>query len=242
MRVRITTNCESTHIQLKRSSTSRALLPLISLFTLVLPACSSGQYLAIPGAVVLTEDWVSPAGVSTQAATVSVTSGNPALVAGDSVTLNVDFTSITEFPVTVVLFWTPEMEQLWEYDVSDDEALAGSVQIEFQALAEKPSEDSCYIPYHQQGWCAQPAESGVTQTMMWTQGTDSSSPGMFVPVTMAPETTGTDACAGFTIDDCCFTSGGIQSEGCNIVDCSCPDGTTDAGVQGDGTTLCMCPA
>lgn len=51
-----------------------------------------------------------------------------------------------------------------------------------------------------------------------------------------------DSCDGYTADDCCGGSDGIQVLQCSWDPaCDCPDGTTLAGTDSEGYLLCTCP-
>lgn len=219
-----------------RSATS-----IVAILALALGGCGPSQYLAIPGAFVteLNADDSLPA--TTQLPTVSVAAGDPALSVGESVTLNVDFSTITELEVTQIEIWVLEMPDImWIYEITEEEQTAGVVDIVVEAVEAKPSDDECYIPYHQQGYCAQDADAGVTTSILWVTDEAGSTAATLLPVTLDPVDAdgGDDACLSFTYDDCC----GVDVSACNIDDaCTCPDGTAqDILPAPEGTHTCSC--
>lgn len=219
-----------------RSATS-----IVALLALVLGGCGPSQYLAIPGAVVseFPGDGSLPT-LTAQQPTVSVAAGDPALSVGESVTLTIDYSTITEMEVTLILIWVQEVTDVWIWEITDDEQTAGKVDIVIEAVEEKPSDDECYIPYHQQGYCAQDAESGVTASVLWMGDGAGASGGTLLPITLDPgdASGGDDACFSFTYDDCC-TGGTVE---CSIDDaCGCPNGTSqDIYAPPEGMHTCSC--
>jgi hypothetical protein len=65
-----------------------------------------------------------------------------------------------------------------------------------------------------------------------------------VPLSLDPmQSSEDDACASFTVEDCCTGGDGISVVACYVSPpCGCPSGTSDGGTQGDGTTMCYCPS
>lgn len=223
-----------------RSATS-----LVALLALTVGGCGPRQYLAIPGAVVagFPGDGSLPT-LTAQQPTVSVVAGDPALLVGESVTFTIDYSTITEMEVTVILIWVLEVTDVWIYEITDEERTAGKVDLVIEAVGEEPSDDACYIPYHQQGYCAQDAESGVTASVLWMGDGDGASSGTPLPITLDPWNAGggDDACLSFTYADCCTGSTGVGVVECYIDDaCGCPDGTSqDIYAPAGGTHTCSC--
>jgi hypothetical protein len=208
---------------------------------LALTACGPQQILAIPGATLLPADTVSPT-ISQQAPVVSVLAGSTTLAVGQSATLRVDVTPITDYTVSGISLWTLELSQEWIYPLSAAEQAAGIADITMMALDREP--ESCTIPDHPSTACSQDADDGVSTGALWAEGEAGSGWGAPLPLRLPPAA-GTEAtCSTFTLDDCCFTSGGTQSLACWVDPaCGCPAGTSgDGTVLGDGTTMCTCPA
>lgn len=214
----------------------------IALLTL-LAACGAGQYVAIPGAWVDTDDAVNATQGTDQSPSLVITQGSSDLAIGQSVVYNVTFSSVTEITVEQLAFFIAPIPDVWIYELTEEQIAAGSVDIEIQATDTKPTEPSCTVEtrYGQHGWCASPAESGATEAVAWAQNDTTTSRGTPFPLTLAPVDEGTpDACSAFTAADCC-PGGGIYS--CAIdPSCKCPDGTGDGGIGGDGNQMCTCPA
>lgn len=222
----------------------RPIPSLILLLAVSMSACAPRQFLAIPGAELVQSDAISLPTSTTQVAVVTVIAGSPALTVGQSVTMTVDYSAVTEIAVTELQIFMLELTDVWIYTLTDDERNAGSVDIEVQATDEAPSQDACEIPYHQHGYCAQDAESGVTSSVLWAENADAATSGTLLPITLDPwnDGGGGDACFSFTRDDCCAGSGGIQAVECSIdAACGCPNGTSqDIYAPPPGTHTCTC--
>jgi hypothetical protein len=209
---------------------------------LLLSGCGTGQYLAIQGAWVDSEDLLETTTNGTaQVPVVTVTQGSSNLVLGESVTVNVDFSSITEIEVADITIVVVPVLATWVYELSDEEVAAGNVDLEISALESEPTDPSCEVNtrFGQNGWCAEPAESGVTEAVLWAQNKETNSMGVEFPLTLAAlGDTGSDACESFTYDDCCSSSETLL---CAIDPiCQCPEGTEPGEVGGDGLPRCMC--
>jgi hypothetical protein len=213
---------------------------------LLLSACGAGQYIAIPGAWVDTEDVLDSTSATTQAPTVTVVEGSSDLTLGESVTLNISFVAVTEIVIDQVTIFIAPLPDLWIYELSEDEVAAGSVDIEIQAVESEPPASSCEMntKYGQNGWCAEPAASGTTEAVVWAQNEETNSTGTPFALTLPALDSGTsDACTSFTLDDCCGGSTGISAVSCAIDPaCGCPDGTGGGDIGGDGYRQCTCPA
>ena len=208
---------------------------------ILLAACDH-QYLAIPGARQVAED-VPQHFVSTQQPTVTVVNGSPALVVGTSVRLKVDFSPVTDLPVTQILFMAKGTYGNWALELTPEEVAAGSVEVEVHALSEEPDDEWCRRNQRGSGGCSQLADEGVTFFGISPANATSMSIGS-APLTLPPLQTGSsDSCASFTAQDCCAGSPGISAVACYVsTPCGCPLGTTESGgVRADGTTMCMCP-
>ena len=210
------------------------------LAVLVLTSCGPQQYLAIPGAYAVA-DTTQVSGTA-QAPSVTVTQGSSDLVVGQSVTLTVNFTSVTEIAVTEILVIVAPSAEEWVYVLSADELAAGSADLEVQAVDSKPAAAACGVntKYHQNGWCAQPADEGATDAAMWVANDTTGSGATLIPLVLPSAGGGSspDACSSFTFADCCPGGGALSC----AVDpaCQCPSGTGGGDIGGDGYRQCTC--
>ena len=218
-------------------------MPVLS-FALVaaLLGCADKQYVAVPGAYVFVGD--DPQTQATaQAPVVTVVQGVPQLVVGESVTMHVDVTMVTEVALTEVRILTVPAVDEWVYPFSEDEIAAGGADIEIQLRDDKPTERSCEVntKYGQNGWCAAPVEHETTQALLWGANETQSSSTTWFPLEIgSPDPADTpDSCASFTFADCCPSAGVVL---CALDPaCGCPSGTSDGGLGGDGYRQCTCP-
>ncbi|MDP2314029.1 MAG: hypothetical protein Q8P41_14085 [Pseudomonadota bacterium] len=209
--------------------------------------CSPTQYIGIPGATWL-ESAPDEGSTVSGTPTVVVLEGNPDLVVGESVTVSVEFSTVTDIVVTEFLLVFAYSEAMfWELPLTEEDSAAGVAEFEVFALDEEPAVD-IWCPRNDKGQmigtCYQEAPSGTTGGVLFAASEASSSEPVLLPITLAPlaEDDPGGECQYEDLDDCCFTSGGVQAVGCYVVSpCQCPEGTGYGGDQGNGTELCACP-
>jgi len=213
-------------------------------------SCGKHQYIAIPSANA--QDNFSsnidqrPAHV-VPAPGLNVT-GAPNLVAGQSVTVDINFSAAVTMSVTQLTFIVLDPDGrfypgYWDLDLTDAELAAGTATVELFALAEEPKNEWCQKDSRGTGTCYQEADQGVTGIGVMPSNADSLGfPGSTIPVTLAALGGSSDACSSFTQNDCCAGSPGIKAVSCNVdPSCLCPGALQQNGYAGDGTRICVCP-
>lgn len=221
--------------------------PVLPLWALVCAAlvagCGSHQYVAIPGATAVEEDIALPV-IGMQPPVVTVPQGSSHLVVGQSTTLHIDFGVVTDMTVTQLLIYGPDFDGHWLWELTPEEVLAGSLDLDFQVLDAEPESTSCRRGNHGSGTCYQEADSGVSALFATTANDSGTGYGARIPVVVDPLSgeSQSSTCDSFTKEDCCAGSQGISAVACYVAPpCGCPTGTDGNGVQGDGTTMCLCP-
>jgi len=104
------------------------------------------QYLAIPGAEVIegTFQYAYPNALSTSSTpTYTVTADSPDLAVGESTTVQIDFSAVTEFEVTEIVFLGlqysgSDFGDTWIWPLTDEEMTTKTTDIDIYALDEQP--------------------------------------------------------------------------------------------------------
>jgi hypothetical protein len=222
--------------------------PLIVL-VVVATACEH-QYLVIPAAEVVpgTIQYSYEGYFEGGAApTWTVVEGSPTLAPGDRAVVRVDFSAVIEVDVTEIVFLgldtgDTEFGSHWRMDLTDEELAQGWADVELAAVAGGPPREWCQRDYRGIGTCYQEADQGVTGLGVVAAAGDTTTQPGIIPLDLDPLRPSDDACADFDLADCCGGGDGYSVVACYVVPpCGCPQGTTDYGTQGDGTTMCMCP-
>ena len=227
------------------------LFPLLSLASLI--ACDH-QYLAIRNAEVVEgtpqyayEDlWVG-----TTTPTYAVTSGSLDMTIHSSTTVAVSVAGDFAFPVTEIVFLglANEYSEVGDhlvYILTNEERAAQRAEITIEVLAEKPTQEWC-TPKRLGTWtCFIRVDEGLGGLGLAAAGGVSLSMYTELPSPLdaldGADEGGGGICEGYTVEDCCGGSGGVQAVECAWDPaCDCPAGTTDVGTTGDGYRRCDCP-
>ena len=228
----------------------RVAISILYLAAGLLGACNQ-QYIAVPGAELVPG---SPNYTYDNAYTVSLelpytfVEGSPDLTVCDSTTVQVDFSVVTEFEVTELVFLdlvgASEFYNHWRIDLTEEEMAAGSAEIEVFALDEKPKQEWCERDYRGVGRCYQESNEGLTGMGLAAAGDNTTTWATVLPLTLPPLVDDglSDACASYTFADCCEGTSGISVIQCAWdPSCDCPAGTSYAGTDSSGYALCDCP-